>query len=195
MAITIHSYARDEMVLTDIHAMYRLRHTVFREQLNWDVHTIDGMEYDEYDSLFPVYIVARDNGRLFGCVRLLPTIGDYMLKSVFPELLYGSSVPSADDVWELSRFAFDRSKGGAHRFSLASSHMVVKALEFALDNNIRRYVGVTTVAFEKLLRKIGLQVQRFGPPMMVGHEHSVAFSIDITAAQLAAAQSSLLVAA
>lgn len=196
MVITVSACTRDNMKPEDTHAMYRLRHMVFCERLHWDVHTADGMESDEYDDLFPVYMLARDiSGKLFGCARLLPTTGDYMLKSVFPQLLQGNPIPNAEDTWELSRFAFEQPKGGEHRFSLASSHMVVEALEFALDNNITCYVGVTTVAFEKLLRKIGLHVKRFGPPMMVGHERSVAFSIDVTTAQLAAARSSLLLAA
>ena len=67
--------------------IYKLRHKVFKEKLNWKVETIEGnKEIDYFDSLEDLYYVIAidDNKKLIGCMRLLPTINDYMLEKVFP---------------------------------------------------------------------------------------------------------------
>jgi acyl homoserine lactone synthase len=44
---------------------------------------------------------------------------------------------------------------------------------------IKQYVIVTTVSVERMLRKAGLAVDRFGPPIRIGVENTVALTIDI----------------
>ena len=61
-----------------------------------------------FDDCDPVYIVCENQGEVLGSWRLLPTTGPYMLKDVFPELLYGQQAPQAPDVWEISRFAVSK---------------------------------------------------------------------------------------
>ncbi|MGH8604362.1 MAG: acyl-homoserine-lactone synthase, partial [Gammaproteobacteria bacterium] len=75
--------------------MFRLRHTVFRERLGWEVNGAQGQERDPYDDLAPVYIIARnDQRKVEGCWRILSTTGPYMLKDTFPELLRGEPAPT-----------------------------------------------------------------------------------------------------
>ncbi|MCA8967775.1 MAG: acyl-homoserine-lactone synthase, partial [Planctomycetes bacterium] len=70
--------------------MFRLRDTVFHKRLGWDVDSRDGLEMDRYDELDPVYMLAHAAGTTVdGCWRLLPTLGDYMLRDTFPALLRG----------------------------------------------------------------------------------------------------------
>ena len=45
----------------------------FIDRQQYDVKTIDGMEFDEYDTLASVYLVYSENGRtVLGCSRLTP---------------------------------------------------------------------------------------------------------------------------
>ena len=44
---------------------------------------------------------------------------------------------------------------------------------------ITHYVTVTTVAIERLLRRTGIAITRFGPPIQIGVERAVALNIDI----------------
>ena len=68
--------------------MYILRHTVFHDRLGWDVLSDRGMEHDFFDVLNPIYVLVKGAGdEIQGCSRLLPTMGPYMLKDVFPQLV------------------------------------------------------------------------------------------------------------
>ena len=67
--------------------MFKLRHEVFKERLDWEVGSQAGKERDMFDDLDPVYIVCEHQGEVLGSWRLLQTTRPYMLKDVFPELL------------------------------------------------------------------------------------------------------------
>ncbi|QNM95828.1 acyl-homoserine-lactone synthase [Chitinimonas koreensis] len=160
--------------------MYKLRYRVFRERLNWEVAVQDGQERDDYDDCNPVYMLVRNDAELvLGCWRLLPSTGPYMLKDTFPELLYGQDAPVGPDVWELSRFAMTTEGVGGFGFSDTPIHMMQAVTRFARAWGIKRYVTVTTVAIERMLRRLGLKIERFGPPMQVGIERAVAFTIEM----------------
>ena len=84
--------------------MPRLRYPIFKEWLGWDVQVSGDMEVDECDTR-PVYLLRRDDdGRVQGCVRLLPTTGHTMLRDTFPALLGGQAAPASNSIWESSRF-------------------------------------------------------------------------------------------
>src|SRR5216683_1278657 len=74
--------------IDEIAEIHRLRHRVFKERLGWDVQVSSNMEIDEFDALHPAYLMQRaSDGRIQGCVRLLPTTGPTMLRDTFPALL------------------------------------------------------------------------------------------------------------
>ncbi len=167
--------------------MFKLRHEVFRERLNWDVGSTYGRERDQFDELEPVYIVCEQDGEVLGSWRLLPTLGPYMLKDVFPELLHGVPAPQSADTWEISRFAV--SKRVAGNDSLGTIRSVTQLLldqlfTFAAKRNLARIVAVTDVRFERILRRSGLQTERFGPPMQIGVTQAVAGYADVSALNL-----------
>ncbi len=65
----------------DLAEMHRLRYRIFKERLGWDVEVSGDMEIDEFDACRPAYLLQRDDdGRIQGCVRLLPTTGPTMLR-------------------------------------------------------------------------------------------------------------------
>src|SRR3954454_9057704 len=96
----------------EIAEMHRLRYRVFKERLDWDVQISGDMEIDEFDALQPVYLIQRGrDGRIQGCVRLLPSTGPTMLREAFPLLLEGVPAPVSPTIWESSRFALDIGEG------------------------------------------------------------------------------------
>lgn len=161
----------------DIDGIHRLRYQAFRERLQWDIPTIDERERDDYDELHPVFVTVRDDQRVLACCRLLPTIGSYMLRDTFPELLAGQEAPVADDVWEISRFAVTREARAGLRFTTLPAALIRETARFALANGIREYVFVTTVGFERLLARMGVHLERFGQPLQIGIEKSVAIRV------------------
>jgi acyl homoserine lactone synthase len=163
--------------------MFRLRHEVFKERLDWEVGSQAGKERDMFDDLDPVYIVCEDAGEVLGSWRLLPTTQPYMLKDVFPELLYGMPAPEAPDVWEISRFAV--SKRMANNESLGTINTVTNLLleqlfTFAARRNISRIVAVADVRFERILKRAGLLTQRFGPPLQIGVTKAISGYADVS---------------
>lgn len=172
----------------DRRGMFRLRYETFRIRLGWDVPvTADGLETDGYDQLGQArYILARDpDGAIDACWRLLPTQGPNMLRDVFPELLQGLPVPCAADCWEISRFAIATGRTpveGSHPqlgFGQLSVAIMAEATRFAEAHGIVRYVTVTTVGMERLLRKQGVNIHRMGPPMRIGLAMTVACLIEL----------------
>lgn len=163
--------------------MFRLRHEVFKERLDWEVGSQAGKERDMFDDLDPVYIVCEHAGEVLGSWRLLPTMGPYMLKNVFPELLYGMPAPEAPDTWEISRFAV--SKRVAQNESLGTINTVTNLLldqlfAFAARRKINRIVAVADVRFERILKRAGLLTQRFGPPLQIGVTRAISGFADVS---------------
>lgn len=171
-----------------LHNMYRLRHSVFHERLGWSVQSNQGLEQDEYDALDPVYLVTRGPQReVTGCLRLLPTTGPYMLRDTFPQLLAGEAPPAGPGVWDISRMAVAKPKGmaaGHGGSNGATVELVAGVIEYGLEQGVERYVAVVSVAFERILRRLGLRMQRFGDgrAQYVGDTLSVAIWIEVSEA-------------
>jgi acyl homoserine lactone synthase len=168
---------------SELEGMFRLRHEVFKERLDWEVGTTAGKERDMFDDLDPVYIVCEHQGDVLGSWRLLPTTGPYMLKDVFPELLYGQPAPQAPDVWEISRFAVSKRVVGNE--SLGTIKMVTNLLldqlfTFATRRQISRIVAVADVRFERILKRAGLLTQRYGAPMQIGVTKAISGYADVS---------------
>lgn len=170
-----------------VHGMFCLRHEIFYKRLGWEVNSRDGMERDSYDDLDPTYMVAYEqNNDVAGCWRLMPTTGPYMLKDTFPELLCGEVAPQDPTVWELSRFAVqpkDESTKAQASLNGVTFSMLRAAYEFAVRENIRSYVTVTSVALERLMVRAGVPIKRFAnkKAQRIGKVLTVACWIDIDA--------------
>lgn len=160
--------------------MYRLRAKVFGERMGWEVAILSGMEIDGYDALSPHYMFVHDEQEaLCGCWRIMPTVGPYMLRDTFGQLLYGQPAPSSHDVWELSRFAIVAPEKAGFGFAGLALEAMREVVRFGDRMGITSYVTVTTTAIERLLHRTGVQTSRFGPPMRIGVENAVGLTIDL----------------
>jgi acyl homoserine lactone synthase len=172
---------RQDFELTELAEMYRLRAKVFGERMGWEVAILSGMEIDGYDALSPYYMSVHDASQeLRGCWRILPTEGPYMLKDTFPELLHGQPAPEDPHIWELSRFAIDSDNDERFAFGALSLYAMREIVNFADQMGIARYVTVTTTSMERLLKRTGIDMCRFGPPVRIGIENAVALTIEMS---------------
>ncbi|TFW31229.1 acyl-homoserine-lactone synthase [Duganella callida] len=163
--------------LRDIHV---LRAKVFRDRMGWEVPILGGMEIDGYDALEPHYMVIRNDAqRICGCWRILPTMGPYMLKDTFPELVQNGTLPEDETVWELSRFAIETEGDNRYGFAERAKEAMRGIVNFADEQGISKYVTVTTTAVERLLRHAGVETTRMGPPLQIGVEKAVALEIHL----------------
>ena len=168
-----------------LRSMFAFRRQVFSDRLGWEVGTHDDLEFDLFDTMNPVYMLARDNsGEIEGCWRLMPTTDIYMLQDTFPQLLRGEDVPCDSHIWELSRFAVDaREVAGPVQAPLneVTYEMIRRLYEFARTFGINRFVTVTSVALERLLKRTGLPITRLGDgkAQKVGRVLSVACWVEV----------------
>ena len=166
--------------------IFRIRHDVFKVRLDWQVKVQNGMERDHFDDLSPIYLYAQDKkSGAKGCFRLLPTTGPYMLRDVFPELLYGAPAPCAEDIWEISRFGIIPGHTVGPESTMASVHRLTKRMLMELmilcfEKGISSVVAVTDVRFERILSRAGFPTVRYGEPLSIGGVPSVAGQGDMT---------------
>lgn len=162
-------------------SMYRLRCEVFHERLHWDVRIEHGREHDWFDLIGPHYIVAHDTGgEALGCCRLLPTMGPNMLRDIFPMLLDGAPPPVSSTTWEISRFAVrGRHATEGFGFGTIPAAMLADMFRFAGAQGIDTIVGVTSAPIERMLRHLGLQLERLGAPRRIGCVQSLAFRMSV----------------
>jgi acyl homoserine lactone synthase len=177
----------------EIAEMHRLRYRVFRGRLDWEVQISDDMELDEFDALQPHYLLQRaGNGRVQGCVRLLPTNGPTMLRDTFPVLLDGVAAPASSTIWESSRFALDvetDTSKVAHGLAIATYELFAGMIEFGLSRQLTEIVTVTDARMERILRRAGWPLRRIGKPRPLGNTVAVAGYLDVSIASLASIRS------
>lgn len=180
MSHTIRVAPRREFSSKDLWEMHRLRAHVFKDKMGCEVPIIGGMEIDGYDALDPYYMMIQETEKgLRGCWRVLPTTGPYMLKDTFPELLHDHVAPEDQKIWELSRFAIEAEGPQGFGFSGISLEAAREIVRFGDEMGIKRYVTVTTTSIERMMRRAGFAVARFGPPIRIGVENAVAIDFDI----------------
>lgn len=171
---------RNDFQHQELRGMHRLRAKVFKERMGWDIPILGGMEIDGYDALEPYYMLISDpDFEIRGCWRLLSTEGPYMLKDTFPELLHGNPAPEGNSIWELSRFAIETNSTPGFGFAELALKSMREIVSFGDLMGIDRYVTVTTTAIERMLRSTGIAITRFGPPIRIGVENTVALNIDL----------------
>lgn len=171
-----------------IRDMHRLRYRVFKERLDWEVEVSGDMEIDRFDALKPAYLVCRnDNGRIQGCVRLLPTTGPTMLGDSFPVLLGDRPLPNDPKIWESSRFCLDLEahspmvgRGISQGFCELCSGMI----EFGLSRGLTDIVTVTDIRVERLAKAAGWPLRRLSEPRALGKTRAVAIFLEISEAAL-----------
>lgn len=169
--------------------MHRLRYRVFKERLGWDVETSGDMEMDEFDALHPAYLLQKgEDGKIHGCVRLLPSTGPTMLREAFPVLLCGQAAPASPTIWESSRFALDIG-GGASKLTggiaRATYELFAGMIEFGLSRGLTDIVTVTDARMERILRRAAWPLRRIGEPRALGKTLAIAGYLEVSPDSLA----------
>jgi N-acyl-L-homoserine lactone synthetase len=172
-----------ERHVSNLYQMHRIRKTVFKDRLGWDVTVSGELEVDEYDALGPSYLLSIDRyGVLNGCVRLLPTTGPNMLRDIFPSFVTKAAVPRGERVWEASRFAVGNHTSAAEAgLSQTTYELLIGVLKFGLSNGINTIACVVDVRMERILRRAGWQLERLGPARQIGNTIAMAGQLDVSA--------------
>lgn len=172
-----------ELSSETMHRLAQYRHTVFIQKLGWPLSTNDGLEADGFDHADTLYVIAHDrDGTVHGCARLLPTNEPYLLGEVFPGLMGDTALPRAADVWELSRFAI--SMPASETLSAKDAwentcNLMAEIVRVARAHGARRLIAFSVLGNERLLRRMGVNVQRAAPPQLIDGKPTLPFWIEI----------------
>ncbi|MCJ2034589.1 acyl-homoserine-lactone synthase [Methylobacterium sp. J-068] len=140
--------------------MFRARAAIFNDRLGWDVNVADGLEVDRYDRTgSAVYIVAHtEDGVATGSLRLLPTMGDTMLRHEFAGFFAESVDVQSPTAWECTRFCVhptQHEKDRPEAMGRVSSELLIALCQLCLQSGIQHIVGLYDVRMTRIYRRIG----------------------------------------
>jgi acyl-homoserine lactone synthase len=150
---------------SELEQMHRLRHQVFVDELKWTaLASPSGLEIDNFDDEdAAVYLVACEDGRVYGSLRLLPSWRRCMLKERWPEFVTEGETPTGPNTWEWTRWCPGTLNDRRHLIK-ARAALIIAALEFARSRSIKTYITFCEVKFVGQLEELGWHPRPLGMP-------------------------------
>ncbi len=171
MIVHIESGQREEYA--DLLAAYfRLRKTVFRDQLGWNVPVCGDHERDILDDLPCTYALSvGGDGTLNAGIRLIPTTQTTLLELAFDGLVPPQYNFRSPTIWELSRFCVNRD-GPVGRLpaglDFETLALTIANFDYARRNGITHYLTVTEERMIRLTSQFGVLTERLGGRVIDG---------------------------
>ena len=146
--------------------MFEARKRVFVDALGWQLRAPGSwLEVDEFDTEHAVYLIATgQSGGHEASLRLLPTERPHMMSEIFPNLCPGGVERSAR-TWEISRLVTSPDLPRGTSVFAMHRRLAVALLEFALLNDIERYVLVAEPRRVPALLSVGWDVDPLSFPV------------------------------
>lgn len=142
---------------------FRRRADIFVEEMRWRaLRRIDDRERDQFDTPEATYILAVEDGRLLGGIRLHPSTGPTLMSEVFPHLA-AAGVGSTPDLWEGTRLYIVPERRTEHP-NKVSGVLHWAAWAYALRQGVRAIRLVTWASFVPHLMRSGLRPRPLGLP-------------------------------
>jgi acyl homoserine lactone synthase len=139
----------------DLDAMYRLRHKIFFEKLNWQVKSDSGMEKDEYDENNTYYLIYKDKNNIVrGCQRYISMINSCMFDGPFDFILQNLKDFKKPEYWEASRLAvdYDYDEHYTKEYGITVCQGIFAAsLHFALKQGIKKFLTLSYPSVARIL--------------------------------------------
>jgi acyl homoserine lactone synthase len=119
MEISVLQFPRDVARWNLVKSFFELRKSVFVDRLHWNLYHRSAMEFEQYDHLGAVYIIAHSGAEVLGGARLIRTdstfgtgclVYSYMIRDAYlshlpglPSDVCADDPPTNADTWELTR--------------------------------------------------------------------------------------------
>jgi len=157
--------ANRALYTSELEQMHRLRHRVFVDELKWTaLASPSGLEIDDFDDEdAAVYLLACEDGQVYGSLRLLPTWRRCMLKERWPEFVTEGETPTGPAIWEWTRWCPGTLTDRRHLIRSRSA-LIVAALEFARSRGVTTYITFCEVKFVGQLEELSWHPQPLGMP-------------------------------
>ncbi|MFC1455683.1 acyl-homoserine-lactone synthase [Microvirga arabica] len=156
---------------------FRLRHEIFVGERGWrDLERPDGRDVDAYDNDQATYLVALDNGRVIGGLRLYPTLLPHMISESFAHLVKGRDVLSGSAILECTRYFIVRER----RMGRTDCRLLAAFQQFCLEEGITEVTAVVEMWWLPRWQQAGFEVRPLGLPTMIEDQPCIAAAIQIS---------------
>ena len=159
---------------SELDQMFRMRHTVFVDQLKWDLPLAkNGLEKDQFDTDDTIYLLSLDSqGNVQGAKRIMPTTKPHLMSEVFPHLVAGE-IPRGEHIWESSRSCVHP----ACRDTGIIGELFLAMVEIGLLMGIERITFISSMKFYPTILHAGWGIVPLGFPEIdkTGHENIAAY--------------------
>lgn len=166
-----------------VEQMHRLRKQVFIDFYKWELTHQDGLEMDQFDTPEALYLFDHDpeTGTLVSSLRLLPTTGQHMMKTLFSHLC-ADDYPRGPHVFEVSRLLYNPVLQNADEATMlrARRRFALAVLEFCRHWNIQELVFVTHPKFLARLVHYNWDLRPLGLPVPDGNQQVAAMRLVLT---------------
>lgn len=160
---------------------YRLRHDIFVGERGWNaLSRPDGLDVDDYDDEHAIYLLAADNDRVVGGLRLYPTLLPHMLSETFPHLAGVRGVLRGATIFECTRYFIVRER----RTGRTDCRLLAAFQEFCLQEGLTEVTAVVEMWWLPRWHQAGFKVRPLGLPTLVEGEPCVAAAIEISETSL-----------
>ncbi|PCJ76143.1 MAG: hypothetical protein COA53_02475 [Rhodobacteraceae bacterium] len=188
MKITVLRFPADIVHWHLVKSFLLLRKEVFVDKMDWPLFHADSMEFEQYDTLTSVYIIAHEDDKVIGGARLVRTdqsqsfgkiVYSYMIRDAYLENLPGlppeicSSEPPVDpDVWELTRFTSQDNMW-------VGRGILERCNEFLKEEGAHECLFLGPPAFLRMARTMGYNPKALGKITGNKDGRFLAFSCDV----------------
>jgi len=160
---------------TEMDEAYRLRHDVFVEEKGWrDLAQPDQREIDQFDNEHALHMICRQNGKVVGYQRMLPTTKPHLLSSVLADLCEVER-PVGDHIWEWTRYCVakpHRERGRA--LSPVANALLSAIVEWGMESGVDRIIIEMEPIWLLRLVQLNFMVTPLGIPREIGGDSVVA---------------------
>lgn len=136
--------------------MHRQRYRVLVERAGWEIPGIEpGFDRDAFDTDQTIYLLEINpvNHELLASVRFNPTTQPHMMTDVFAHQCEFEGIPRSPDIWEGSRYVFEKSRMDDATFARCRIIMGIAMTEFCLSYGIRSMTWLTHGVLYKAAQK------------------------------------------
>jgi N-acyl-L-homoserine lactone synthetase len=166
-----------------LRSFFQLRYRVFTQRLKWTSDQSSQMqeiERDEFDNDDAEYmVICNRQGDVVAGLRLLKTTQRHLLGDVFGHMVRGVS-PRGQRVREVTRFVVDPCRERTNGDDTLVLQLVWGLQTYGLMTGLSRYVSLSYVGIERILKSAGCLFQRLGDPVSIDGRLSVALEFQIS---------------
>ncbi|WP_312239936.1 acyl-homoserine-lactone synthase [Pantoea sp.] len=140
--------------------LYRLRHETFKTRLDWQVNSINGLEYDAYDTKNASYLFGMAEGEVVCSARFINTQHKTMLSDIFSDYFQGLNFPVDGNYVEVTRLFIDKKKRTALELCDCpiSKMIFIAMIKYCHANNCKGMYAIVSQAMFAIFKRSGWNI-------------------------------------